>query len=256
MATEFCGIIYFPTKSAFFEGAVSESLEAKHGIKGPYFLIKLLCKIYKEGYYISWDEEQCEIFAYKLGREYTKEEVASMVNLLLEKDFLDKESYEKYHILTSLDIQRVWIEATSRRKRDFAKLPYMLEAVKCKQKASLNSENVDNSPVQMELNLENADIFRQSRRKEKKVEEKKKKEEELVLPPPPEYALNTKMHNYSGLLLALEQIRVTDIGEKKAILRMSNYGEIGNAVWKVISQTSWSKISMPGKYLIKVLRSD
>ncbi|WP_289292706.1 Lin1244/Lin1753 domain-containing protein, partial [Bacteroides sp. 41_26] len=69
MATEFNGIVYFPTKAAFFEGAVSESLEAKYGIKGPYLVIKILCKIYKEGYYIQWDEEQCEIFAYKLGRE-------------------------------------------------------------------------------------------------------------------------------------------------------------------------------------------
>lgn len=256
MATEFYGIVYFPTKSAFFEGAISESLEAKYGIKGPYFLIKILCKIYKEGYYIPWDEEQCEIFAYKLGREYTKDEVTSMINLLLEKGFLDKESYEKYHILTSIDIQRVWIEATSRRKRDFTKLPYLLETVKCKQNASSNPENADSSPVQMELNLENADILKQSRRKESRVEESKKKEEEdFVLPLPPEYALNTKTHNYNGLLLALEQIRVTDIREKKAILRMSNYGEIGNAVWKVISQTSWSKISMPGKYLIKSLKN-
>lgn len=256
MATEFYGIVYFPTKSAFFEGAISESLEAKHGIKGPYFLIKILCKIYKEGYYIPWDEEQCEIFAYKLGREYTKDEVASMINLLLEKGFFDKESYEKYHILTSTDIQRVWMEATSRRKRDIAKLPYLLKEIKCIQNGSTNSENVDNSSVQMELNLENAYISRQSRVEEKKVEEKrKKKEEDLVLPPPPEYALNTRTHNYSGLLLTLEQIRVTDIGEKKAILRMSNYGEKNTVIWKVLAQTSWSKIGMPGKYLIKVLRS-
>lgn len=90
MATEFFGIVYFPTKSAFFEGAIPESMEAKYGIKGPYFLIKILCKIYKEGYYIPWDEEQCEIFAYKLGREYSKEEVTSMVSLLLEKGFFDQ----------------------------------------------------------------------------------------------------------------------------------------------------------------------
>ncbi len=263
MATEFNGIVYFPTKAAFFEGAVSESLEAKYGIKGPYLVIKILCKIYKEGYYIEWDEEQCEIFAYKLGREYTKEEVGSIINILIEKGFFDKESYEKYRILTSVDIQRVWLEATSRRKRDLTKLPYLLEEVKCKeeeikckQKESTNSENANIFPVQMELSPENADIFRQSKVKESKVEEKKKKEEEnSALPPPPEYALNKKTHNYEGLLLTLERIKVTDVGDVKAILRMSNYGEIGNPVWKVLAQTSWAKIGMPGKYLIKVLRS-
>ena len=259
MATEFFGIVYFPTKSAFFEGAIPESMEAKYGIKGPYFLIKILCKIYKEGYYIPWDEEQCEIFAYKLGREYSKEEVTSMVSLLLEKGFFDKESYQKQQILTSLDIQRVWLEATSRRKKDLTKLPYMLtEGANSKnvcKTGSSTTENVDKLPTQMELNLENADNFRQSKVKESKVEEKKKREEDSVLPPPPEYALNKKTHNYDGLLLTLDRIKVTDTGDIKAILRMSNYGEIGTPVWKVLAQTSWAKIGMPGKYLIKILRS-
>ena len=247
MATEFNGIVYFPTKAAFFWRSC--------GIKGPYPVIKILCKIYKEGYYIQWDEEQCEIFAYKLGREYTKEEVDSIIGILIEKGFFDKESYEKHRILTSVDIQRVWLEATSRRKRDLAKLPYLLEEIKCKQKESTNSENANIFPVQMELSLENADIFRQSKVKESKVEEKKKREEDSVLPPPPEYVLNKKTHNYDGLLLALDRIKVTDTEDIKAILRMSNYGEIGTPVWKVLAQTSWAKIGMPGKYLIKILRS-
>ena len=89
----------------------------------------------------------------------------------------------------------------------------------------MNSENAKIFPVQMELSLENADIFRQSKVKESKVEEKKKKEEEdSILPPPPEYALNKKTHNYDGLLLTLDRIKVTDTGDIKAILRMSNYG--------------------------------
>ncbi len=114
----------------------------------------------------------------------------------------------------------------------------------------MNSENANIFPVQMELSLENADIFRQS-----KVEEKKKRGEDSVLPPPPEYALNKKTHNYDGLLLTLDRIKVTDTGDIKAILRMSNYGEIGTPVWKVLAQTSWAKIVMPGKYLIKMLVS-
>lgn len=255
MATEFYGIIYFPTKSAFFEGAISESMEAKYGIKGPYFLIKILCKIYKEGYFIPWDEEQCEIFAYRLGREYTKEDVTNMITLLLDKGFFDKASYENDHILTSIDIQRVWVEATNRRKKNFEALPYLLEEIKCKQKERTKTENEDNSPVQMELKLENEDISRQRKGKERKVEERMKKDENLTLSSPPEYALNPKTHNYDGLLLALDQVKVKDIGDIEAILRLSNYGELGNAVWKMLAQTSWSKIGMPGKYLIKSLRS-
>lgn len=257
MATEFNGIVYFPIKSTFFEGSILEALEAKYGIKGPYLVVKLLCKIYKEGYYIQWDEEQCEIFAYKLGREYTKEEVIGIVSSLLEKGFFDKQSYKKHQILTSTDIQRVWIEATSRRKRDLAQLPYLLPEAKCKQNNDVNTESANNPPIQMQLEMENADISKQSKVEESKAEENKRKEgeEEPALPPPPEYALNRKKHNYEGLLLALSQIKVTDIREIKAILSLSNYGEIGTNVWKVLAQTPWHKISMPGKYLIKTLRN-
>ena len=188
--------------------------------------------------------------------------VDSIISILIEKGFFDKESYEKHRILTLIDIQRVWLEDTVLRKSWLTKLPYLLEEVKCKeeeikckQKESSNSENANIFPVQMELSLENADIFRQSKVKESKVEEKKKREEDSALPPPPEYAFNKKTHNYDGLLLALDRIKVTEVGDIKAILRMSNYGEISTPVWKVLAQTSWAKIGMPGKYLIKILRS-
>ena len=254
MATEFFGIVYFPTKSAFFEGAIPESMEAKYGIKGPYFLIKILCKIYKEGYYIPWDEEQCEIFAYKLGREYSKEEVTSMVSLLLEKGFFDKESYQKQQILTSLDIQRVWLEATSRRKRDLTKLPYLLEEIKCRQNTSSKSECADIPPAQMELNLENADISRQTKLKETKLnsEEEEINDASIEIPG---YAYNLATHNIAGLMESLDNHKVTDQKEKQTILRLSDYGRKGTQVWKLLSNTTWSKIGAPGKYIIAALAS-
>ena len=42
-----------PLTSNFFEEDVPELLEAKFGIKASYLLIRLLSKIYKEGYYIT-----------------------------------------------------------------------------------------------------------------------------------------------------------------------------------------------------------
>ena len=259
MATEYYGINYFPLLTGFFHCDTIELITAIHGVKGPHAVIMLLCKIYTEGYYIRWGEDQCMIFARKLGPEYDKKTVEEIVNLLIEKGFFDKEYYEKHGVLTSVEIQKVWLEATSRRKKDLTKLPYMLtEGANSKnvcKTGSSTTENVDKLPTQMELNLENADNFRQSKVKESKVEEKKKRGEDSVLPPPPEYALNKKTHNYDGLLLTLDRIKVTDTGDIKAILRMSNYGEIGTPVWKVLAQTSWAKIVMPGKYLINMLVS-
>lgn len=50
-----------------------------------------------------------------------------IIELLLEKEFFNKDIYEKYGVLTSEQIQKVWLEATVRRKIDFSKLPYLLE---------------------------------------------------------------------------------------------------------------------------------
>ena len=66
MSLEYTGIPYFPLTSNFFEEDVPELLEAKFGIKASYLLIRLLSKIYKEGYYITCGEEQCIIFLRKV----------------------------------------------------------------------------------------------------------------------------------------------------------------------------------------------
>ncbi len=46
------GIPYFPISANFFEEEVMELVEAKFGILASYIVLRLLCKIYKEGYYI------------------------------------------------------------------------------------------------------------------------------------------------------------------------------------------------------------
>ena len=162
MAIEYIGINYFPLLTGFFHCDKIELLTAIFGIKGPYAVIMLLCKIYTDGYYIPWGKEQCMIFARKLGPEYDKETMGDIVNMLVEKGFFDKESYEKYEILTSTEIQKVWMEATSRRKRDLAKLPYLLiECTDSKSNNKNNSKNeckklddADNMQTEMKLNTE------------------------------------------------------------------------------------------------------
>ncbi|WP_455583983.1 DUF4373 domain-containing protein [Bacteroides sp.] len=281
MAIEYYGLNYFPLLTQFFHCNAIELLAAIFGIKGPYATIMLLCKIYADGYYIQWGEEQNMIFARKLGPEYNKETVAKIVNTLIEKGFFHKESYEKFEILTSTDIQKVWMEATSRRKRDLNKLPYLLIECTSEKKESKNSkkeskkhskttENVDSMQTEMELNSENADIFEQSKVKQSKVEQSKEfppsnpptgekmeryEDNYSLLPPPPEYALNKTTHNYSGLLETLKLRQVREMAEIKAIIKFSDYGRKGTEIWKLLANTHWNRIEAPGKYIIKVLRT-
>lgn len=107
------GIPYFPTPANFFDEEVMELLEAKFGVLASYMVMRLLCKIYKEGYYISWGKEQNLIFVRKVGGGIKEDMMEKIVDLLLEKGFFHKETYEKHGILTSEQIQRVWFEATT-----------------------------------------------------------------------------------------------------------------------------------------------
>ena len=126
MAIAYDGINYFPVGVNFMEENAMEVIEAKYGIKGAAIVLKLLCKIYKEGYFIRWDEEQCLIFANKAGREVQVAEVQGIIEILFIKGILDRNSYLENEILTSANIQKVWMEATKRRKRDLKALPYLL----------------------------------------------------------------------------------------------------------------------------------
>ena len=120
-------IPYFPTQVNLFEEVSMELIEAKYGMKAETAVMKLICKIYKEnGYYLYWNDEQCVLFSNKAGKEITADEMQGIVDVLIEKGFFDKGSYEEHCILTSVNIQKVWLDATKRRRRDLASLPYML----------------------------------------------------------------------------------------------------------------------------------
>ena len=284
MATTYDGINYFPIGVNFMEENAMEVIEAKYGIKGPAIVLKLMCKIYKEGYYIRWDEEQCLIFANKAGREVQTEEVKGIIKILFIKGILDENSYREDGILTSESIQKVWLEATKRRKRELSELPYLIvkpekengkpdapstpqetqqpELFK-EEKTPVNPKNVVHHVA---VDAKNACDSRQSKVKESKGEENKElppsappkgKEEEWkedsASLPIPGYAFNTMTHNYSGLMDTLKRLSITDTGEVNSILRLSDYGRKGTTVWKLIANTCWSDIGAKGRYLIAAL---
>ena len=284
MAIAYDGINYFPVGVNFMEENAMEVIEAKYGIKGSAIVLKLMCKIYKEGYYIRWDEEQCLIFANKAGREVQAEEVQGIIEILFTKGILDRNSYQENGILTSESIQKVWMEATKRRKRELSELPYLMvkpekengkadtppalqeiqqpELFK-KEKTPVNPKNVVH---RVAVNAKNACNSGQSKVKENKAEENKElppsappkgegeeRKGDSAYLPIPGYAFNTMTHNYSGLMDTLKRLNITDTGEVNSILRLSDYGRKGTTVWKLIANTCWSDIGAKGRYLVAAL---
>ena len=291
MAIAYDGINYFPIGVNFMEENAMEVIEAKYGIKGSAIVLKLLCKIYKEGYYIRWDEEQCLIFANKAGREVQAAEVQGIIEILFIKGILDRNSYLENGILTSESIQKVWLEATKRRKRELSELPYLMV------RPEKESGKPDNASTQQEIerpkplkegkvaigtgyvavspgnvvhdvavNAKNACNSGQSKVKKSRAKENKElppsappkgKEEERMEDsaslPIPGYAFNTMTHNYPGLTDTLQRLGINEVSEVNAILRLSDYGRKGTTVWRLIANTCWSDIGSKGRYLIAAL---
>lgn len=276
MAMIYNSIPYFPTQVSFFEEVAMELIEARYGMKAETAVMKLVCKIYKEnGYYMVWNEEQCTLFTNKVGREIAKEEMQGIVETLMEKGFFDKETYKEHGILTSVEIQRVWLEATKRRKRDLESLPYMLVKTEESDKGGKDGkadketdgmQNPQNCMQDADNFTENADNPEQNKTEQNKANENR--ELPPLTPPPgedvgvwrkysfiefPGYAYNKNTHNLKCLLLALDGLHINDPNDTKAILKLSDYGRLGNEVWKIIHATKWSIVNSKGKYLIGAL---
>lgn len=275
-------IPYFPTQVNLFEEVSMELIEAKYGMKAETAVMKLICKIYKEnGYYLHWNDEQCVLFSNKAGKEIAADEMQGIVDILIEKGFFDKGSYEEHCILTSVNIQKVWLDATKRRRRDLTSLPYMLvkpeEDKKGDQDGKSDKDNKDSREADGMQNPENsvqdadslpeiADNSGQSKTEQNKADENKGLPP--LTPPPgedvdvwrrysfiefPGYVYNKSTHNLECLLLSLDELHINDPDDIKAILKLSDYGRLGNGVWKIIHNTRWSVVLNNGKYIIGAL---
>ena len=258
MAMNCTGVLDFPITISVLEGIALELIEARFGLKGVAAFIKLLCKVYKEeGYYMSWGKEQCMLFTRKLGNELSYEEIQEIIELLIEKEIFSRKMYAEHHVLTSERIQKVWLDATKRRKKDLRTLPYFLVEVKdVKPEAKIVVQDVLFQP-------QNAYNSEQSK-------EKQSKETPPLTPQGedggegtegssfdiPGYAYNKKTHNLEGLMLELQQLHIVDRNEINAILRLSDYGRLGGYVFKIISSTRWSTVLAKGKYVIAALRKE
>ena len=81
----------------------------------PHIYIDLLCVIFKEGYYIQWNEDAILDIADLTG--YEEDYITKVVDACFEAGLLSKEMYEEHHILTSSGIQKQYNFVCQKLKR-------------------------------------------------------------------------------------------------------------------------------------------
>lgn len=109
------GLDYFPLDVDVFEDEKIEAIAGEFGLKGEIAVIKLLCAIYKKGYFILWNDLTQATLLKRLPG-VSKEMLNQIVNRLVIWGFFDKKLFDSVEVLTSENIQATYFEATKRRK--------------------------------------------------------------------------------------------------------------------------------------------
>lgn len=108
------GLDYFPFDVDFFDDEKIEAISGEFGLKGELVVIKLLCAIYRNGYFIMWDE----LLKMKLIKRLpgvSKELLEQIVLRLVKWGFFNEGLFNSDSVLTSNGIQSRYSEATKRR---------------------------------------------------------------------------------------------------------------------------------------------
>lgn len=110
------GLDYFPLDCDFFSTPVMRMILRSHGKEGMAFLLCLKAEIFREnGFYITLDEGMlCKL---EIDTDTDREDIIRYVENFTERGVFHRELYEKFHILTSAEIQRIYCEAIRTRAK-------------------------------------------------------------------------------------------------------------------------------------------
>src|SRR5688572_32635359 len=104
------GLNYFPFDVDFFNDDKIELVSSEFGTKGEVIAIRLLCLIYRNGYYYSWGKDESLLFAKRVGNGLTGALVDEVVTGLVKRSFFNERVFNKFKILTSKGIQKRYVE--------------------------------------------------------------------------------------------------------------------------------------------------
>lgn len=149
------GVDYFPLDCHMEEKI--RLIQAEFGLKGFAVVVKLYQKIYGElGYYCEWNEDSLLLFMSENGVSSRdgKNLIEEIVRACIRRNIFSEELFNKYGVLTSVGVQKRYLESVSRRESVELKKEYLLISVPKNTvnvvinsiNANINSINVCNNP--------------------------------------------------------------------------------------------------------------
>lgn len=140
------GLDYFPFDVDFFEDEKIEAIFVEFGIKGEITVVKLLCAIYRNGYFILWND-RLKIKLLKNLPGVSSELLEQIIKRLVKWEFFNESLFNSDSILTSTGIQKRFFSVAKRRKQN-DEYPYLLINV-CNNSDNVcnNDKNANNNPT-------------------------------------------------------------------------------------------------------------
>lgn len=181
------GLDYFPLDVDIDSDDKTAMIEALHGIEGFGIVIKLLMKIYKEGYFYEWNKREQILFSKRVNVDINQ--VIDVVNDCINEGMFNKDMYEQHKILTSKGIQKRYLEAIKRRKEVvFDAKYYLIDDIKPivgTSNLSVFLVDEDNNRVNVNINSINDNISTQRKGKQNREKEIDNKELKVKKPKTP-----------------------------------------------------------------------
>jgi len=161
------GLDYFSLECTFKKDDI-ELIEAKCGLVAFAVIVKLWQKIYRNGYFIKFDDDNMMLFSRKIMHPI--DDIEKIIQECFKRELFDQDIYLRYRILTGQGIQRRYLEACKicKRKRITINPELML----------INPEEMD---INSELIYEDSELLPQSKVKRKERERKEKGKESKKL---------------------------------------------------------------------------
>lgn len=160
------GLDYFSFDVDFFQDDKIELISAEFGLKGEIIAIRLLCQIYRNGYFYKWGKDESLLFAKRVGNGVTGSFVDEVVMGLVKRSFFDEGVFNSFQILTSKGIQKRFVEGAKRRQEIHLESSYMLVDPSEFKNVNIIVDNVRINSINVNIN---------SQRKGKEVKEGKER---------------------------------------------------------------------------------
>ena len=175
------GLDYFPMDVDFFDDIKVRKLIKHKGSVSVLVYSYLLSLIYKNGYFLKWDEDLPFIIYEKIGQDESY--IKDVINYLIDIEMFSKYMFEKENILTSKGIQKRYKKICDTLKRRNSIDRYNLinteEIAIDTEEIAIDTEETNEIDTEIEINsVESATKERKGMEiKEKEIKENNNKEE-------------------------------------------------------------------------------